>query len=69
MSAPLPPMRRHRARCRETRAGLSDYLDGELEEPHGTERHLRWCPSCRRMAVNLARTVAGLRRLPATRRP
>ncbi len=51
-------------RCRETRARLSEYLDGELgEERAAVERHLRWCPNCRRMLANLRRTVAALGRL------
>ena len=48
---------------------MSDYLDGELDSraAAGVERHLRWCPNCRRMLKNLRRTVeglAGLRDLP-----
>jgi anti-sigma factor RsiW len=66
----LNPITRHRERCREVRAQMSDYLDGELD-PHaaaGVARHVRWCPNCRRMLKNLGRTVAGLaalRDLPA----
>jgi anti-sigma factor RsiW len=58
----LNPIRRHRERCREVRAQMSDYLDGELEPraAAGVERHVRWCPNCRRMLANLRRTVAGL---------
>ena len=41
---------------------MSDYLDGELDSAAaaGVERHVRWCPNCRRMLENLRRTVAGL---------
>lgn len=61
---PLNPRRHHHERCRLTRAQLSAYLDGELgDERAAVERHLRWCPSCRRMLGNLSRTVTALRRL------
>jgi anti-sigma factor RsiW len=41
---------------------MSDYLDGELDPraAAGVERHVRWCPNCRRMLRNLSRTIAGL---------
>ena len=61
----INPMARHRARCRETRAHMSDYIDGDL--PPGAarrlERHTSWCPNCGRMLTNLRRTVGGLRTL------
>ncbi len=69
MSGSWSPIQRRQERCREARAGLSDYLDGELGEARAIERHLRWCPNCRRMMVNLRRTIAGLHRVPAPRRP
>jgi anti-sigma factor RsiW len=58
----LNPMKRHRERCREVRAQMSDYLDGDLDPQAaaGVERHARWCPNCRRMLRNLRRTVVGL---------
>jgi anti-sigma factor RsiW len=58
----LNPVKRHRERCREVRAQMSDYLDGDLDPRAGAgvERHVRWCPNCRRMLENLRRTVAGL---------
>jgi anti-sigma factor RsiW len=61
----LNPVKRHRERCREVRAQMSDYLDGELDPraASGVDRHLRWCPNCRRMLESLRRTVAGLRAL------
>ena len=41
--------------------------DGELgEERAAVERHLRWCPNCRRLPRNLGRTATGLRRLADT---
>jgi len=65
MGRTLNPMKRHRERCREVRAQMSDYLDGELEADAAAsvERHVRWCPNCRRMLENLRRTVGGLRGL------
>ncbi len=64
-AAGLNPIARHRARCHQVRGRMSDYLDGELEQSlvQDTERHLRWCPSCRRVLANLRRTVEGLRGL------
>ena len=65
MTLTLNPIERHRARCRETRAQMSDYLDGELgqQTARRLERHVRWCPNCRRMLANLRRTIGGLRAL------
>jgi predicted anti-sigma-YlaC factor YlaD len=57
------PVKLHRARCRGARAHMSDYLDGELCVPRaaaGVERHVRWCPDCRRILETLRHTVAGL---------
>lgn len=59
------PMRRQHERCREVRAQMSNYLDGELErrEASGVKRHTLWCPNCRHMLRNLRRTIEGLGRL------
>ena len=67
----LNPVKRHREHCRETRAQMSDYLDGELgvAAVSAVERHVRWCPSCRRMLTNLGRTLGGLRRLGEQQTP
>jgi anti-sigma factor RsiW len=61
----LNPVTRHREHCRDARAQMSEYLDSELDagDASGVERHVRWCPSCRRMLANLSRTLRGLRRL------
>jgi predicted anti-sigma-YlaC factor YlaD len=58
----LNPMKRHHERCREVRAQMSDYLDGDLDRhaAAGVEHHARWCPNCRRMLRTLRRTIAGL---------
>ena len=65
MTPTLNPIARHREHCSETRAQMSDYLDGELDPrtAASVERHARWCPNCRRMLANLSRTLGGLRRL------
>ncbi|MBW8060717.1 MAG: zf-HC2 domain-containing protein, partial [Solirubrobacterales bacterium] len=65
MSPTINPMKRHHRRCRETRAQMSDLIDGELDERTAAalERHARWCPNCRRMLKNLRRTATGLRGL------
>lgn len=65
MNPTLNPIRRHRDRCRCTRALMSDYLDGELDARTATrvERHVRWCPNCRRMLANLTCTIHALRSL------
>jgi anti-sigma factor RsiW len=62
MTRTLNPVRRHRERCREVRAQMSDYLDGELDPATAAavERHARWCPNCGRMLRNLSRTIGGL---------
>jgi len=67
MNHTINPVKRRRERCREVRADMGDYLDQDLETPAATavKRHVRWCPSCRRMLRNLARAVSGLRALEA----
>jgi len=42
---------------------MSDYVDGELDSDTAlrVQRHVRWCPNCRRMLENLIRTVGALR--------
>ncbi len=58
----LNPIARHRQRCRHIRGEMSEYVDGELNEfdAHAVKRHVRWCPSCRRMLASLRRTIQGL---------
>jgi len=67
----LNPVTRHREHCREARASMSDYLDGELDEPvaRRLRRHVRWCPSCQRFPANCrrpeeAQAAAGRRSQP-----
>ncbi len=65
MDDTINPVKRHRERCREVRAEMGNYLDGDLDiqAAAAVKRHVRWCPSCRRMLRNLARTISGLRAL------
>lgn len=53
------------ATCRETRARLSDYLDGELDARTWTrvKRHLARCKRCQAMLESLTRTLEQLRAL------
>jgi anti-sigma factor RsiW len=62
MTRTLNPIKSYRQRCRETRAQMSELLDGELDERTAARvaRHARWCPNCRRMLTDLRRTVDGL---------
>lgn len=62
MTTTLNPIRRHRERCRQTRALMSDYIDGELDPRTAAQvsRHVRWCPNCRRILTNLTRTIQAL---------
>lgn len=65
MSPTINPMKLYHRRCCETRAQMSELIDGELDEhaAAAVERHARWCPNCRRMLGNLRRTVTGSRDL------
>lgn len=65
MPSTFNPVSRHRQRCREVREHMSDYIDGHLDPDTArrVQRHVRWCPNCRRMLENLIRTVGALRRL------
>jgi anti-sigma factor RsiW len=53
---------------RWTQEHLSDYLDGDLRgsERERVERHLHWCPECRRVLETLRRTLRELMELRAT---
>ena len=65
MTPTLNPIHRHHEQCHHVREQMSDYLDHELDERSlkAVERHVRWCPNCRRMLSNLGRTLGGLRAL------
>jgi anti-sigma factor RsiW len=53
---------------RWTQERLSDYLDGDLRERERerVERHVHWCPECRRVLETLRRTLKELMELRAT---
>jgi len=50
---------------RWTQSHLSDYLDGDLHdaERERVERHVHWCPECRRVLETLRRTLKELMEL------
>ena len=50
---------------RWTQKHLSDYLDGDLHaaERERVERHVHWCPECRRVLETLRRTLKELMEL------
>jgi anti-sigma factor RsiW len=61
-------MRPNRRKCEETRALMSDYVDGELD-PDGrkrVERHVRFCHRCHTVLSNLRQTLGRLRGLQET---
>jgi anti-sigma factor (TIGR02949 family) len=47
------------ASCREILAGISTYLDGDLDaaDCEAIERHCRECPSCAKVVEGLRETV------------
>lgn len=53
------------ATCRETRARLSDYLDGDLgsRTRRRISRHLARCEHCQALLASLTRTLEQLRSL------
>ncbi len=58
-------MRPDPRKCEETRALMSEYVDGELDE-HGqkrVERHVRFCHRCHTVLENLRQTLGRLRGL------
>jgi len=58
-------MRPDPRRCEETRALMSDYVDGELdaEGRRRVERHVRFCHRCHTVLENLRRMLGKLRSL------
>ncbi len=71
MTPTINPIKRYHQMCRETRAKMSDLIDGELDERSAAQvaRHARWCPNCRRMLKDLRRTVEGLEALSGVPTP
>jgi anti-sigma factor RsiW len=59
------PFLRDRHECEEVRTLMTDYLDAELDD-HGqrrVDRHVRFCPRCRRVLGNLRLTIDRLAHL------
>lgn len=52
--------------CKKHFERISEFLDGELEEPlcEEIQKHLETCPECRRCVESLKRTVDVLKRTP-----
>lgn len=61
------PFLRDPHECEEVRARMTDYLDEDLEhaEHRRVERHVRFCPRCRRVLSNLRVTIDRLAHLDA----
>jgi anti-sigma factor RsiW len=55
----------HLQRCDEISGRLSEFLDGELDEPtrRRVKVHLATCRACERLAEGLAATIRALHRL------
>ncbi len=67
-------MRPNSRKCEETRALMSDYVEGELDADgcKRVERHVRFCHRCHTVLGNLRNTVGrlrGLRDAPAGEDP
>ncbi len=58
-------MRPNPRKCEETRALMSDYVDGELDADgrRRVERHVRFCHRCHTVLGNLRQTLGRLRGL------
>jgi anti-sigma factor RsiW len=58
-------MRPNPRKCEETRALMSEYVDGELdvESRERVERHVRFCHRCHTVLDNLRQTLGRLRSL------
>ncbi len=58
-------MRPNPRKCEETRALMSDYVDGELDadDRRRVERHVRFCHRCHAVLGNLRQTLGRLRGL------
>ena len=56
-------------KCEETRALMSDYVDGELdaESRRSVERHVRFCHRCHTVLGNLRQTLGRLRGLQSSK--
>lgn len=59
------PFLRDPRTCEEVRSLMTDYLDRDLEPAslRRVERHVRFCPRCRRVISNLRTTIERLAHL------
>ncbi len=64
-------MRPDPRKCEETRALMSDYVEGDLEAAarKRVERHVRFCHRCHIVLRNLRQTLGGLRGLKGSNPP
>lgn len=62
------PFLRDPHECEHVRSQMTDYLDDELaeDERRRIERHVRFCPRCRRVLGNLRATIDRLAALGAS---
>ena len=61
------PFLRDPHECEEVRSRMTDYLDGDLDDTQHrrVQRHVRFCPRCRRVLGNLRTTIDRLAHLDA----
>lgn len=61
------PFLRDRRECEAVRSLMTDYLDADLDDhmQRRVDRHVRFCPRCRRVLGNLRATVGRLAHLEA----
>ena len=62
------PFLRDRRECEAVRSVMTDYLDADLDDrtQRRVDRHVRFCPRCRRVLGNLRATVDRLAHLEAS---
>jgi predicted anti-sigma-YlaC factor YlaD len=65
------PFLRDRRECEAVRSAMSDYLDADLDDrmQRRVDRHVRFCPRCRRVLGNLRATIDRLAHLDASPEP
>ena len=61
------PFLRDRRECEAVRSAMTDYLDADLDDrtQRRVDRHVRFCPRCRRVLGNLRATIDRLAHLEA----
>ena len=63
--------RETRIECRDLALSVSDYLDGEVQDPlrGQIDLHQGDCPGCRHLITSLSRTIEGIRGQPREAHP